>query len=202
MKRALCLLLCGLGCGCFGQVNEPLRHYYTLHLEPLQPVALAQVPGLLRVRDLEAQNAYDRFQFVIRHSPYELLYRNREVWAIKPNQMISDMVAAGLAEQGAFAGISRDLSERRPDFVMSGELHSIEIYELDGGWLAHVDFSLQITHFESGKLLWTYHFDQRRPFAQKDFAAGVRTMSELVTQAIQEALQSLQLGKHTSPRPP
>jgi ABC-type uncharacterized transport system auxiliary subunit len=189
-----------MGCSaCFGSVNEPLRHYYTLHLAPLPPLAVSPVSGLLRVRDLDAESIYDRFAFVVRKSPYELSFRSRELWAVKPNQMISDMVARGLSEQGAFTGISRELSERRPDFLMTGELHAIEIYEVDGEWLAHIHFSLQITHFESGKVLWTFTADKRKPFAHDDYAAGVRALSELISLATQDALLSLQHLSKSSP---
>jgi ABC-type uncharacterized transport system auxiliary subunit len=177
---------------CFGSVSEPMRHYYTLHLEPLRPVPMAQIPGLLRVRDLDAESAYDRFQIVMRRSPFELLYRNREVWAVKPNRMISDLFARGLMEQEVFTGVSRELSERRPDYLLSGELHSIEIYDSDDAWFAHVALSLQITHFESGKLLWTFHFDDRKNVPPGNFAHAVRALSELITDAIERSLQSLE----------
>ncbi|RYF11484.1 MAG: hypothetical protein EOO40_03255 [Deltaproteobacteria bacterium] len=191
LPRLVLLLWLGTT-SCFGSVSDPVRHYYTLHLEPLRPVPMVQVQGLLRVRDLDAESAYDRFQIVMRKSPFELLYRNREVWAVKPNRMLSDLIARGIAEQEVFSGVNRELSERRPDYLLSGELHSIEIYDSGDAWYAHAAFSLQITHFETGKLLWTYHFDERKDIAPHNFALAVRAMSELITEAIEKAIVSME----------
>ncbi len=124
--------------GCFGLVSDPARHYYTLHLEPLRPIPTPKMPGLIRVRDLDSESAYDRFQIVIRRSPFELVYRQKDVWAVKPNRMVSDIIARGLANQNVFSSVTRELSERRPQYFMSGELHAIEVYDSGNTWFAHL----------------------------------------------------------------
>lgn len=177
---------------CFGTVSEPARHYYTLHLEPLHTLSSLRVPGLIRVRDMDAESAYDRFQIVIRRSPFELTYREREVWAVKPQRMISDLIARGLLDQDVFSGVTRELSERRPDYVLSGELHALEIYDSDDLWFAHISLSLQITHVESGKILWTYNFDERKQVPPQGVSHAVRALSELLSHAVEKSLESMQ----------
>lgn len=200
----------GLG-GCFGTVNDPVRHYYTLHLEPMHRLPSRHVPGLLRVRDLDAEAAYDRFQMVMRRSPFELSYRQKQVWAVKPQRMISDLIARGLVEQGLFSGVTRELGERRPNYLLSGELHAIEVYDSQDTWFAHLAMSWQITDFEAGKTLWTFTYDDRKQVTPGDFSHAVRAVSELLTRAIEQGLASMQntrfpdsipLDRGTSPDKP
>lgn len=176
---------------CFGLINDPVRHYYTLHLEPLQELNTRHVKGLVRVRDLDAESAYDRFQIVLRRSPFELVYRHRDVWAVKPNRMISDIIARGLMSQNVFSAVTRELSERRPQYLLSGELHAIEVYDSGNTWFAHLDLSLQISHFASGQILWTFNFDDRKEVPSQEFPICVRALSELVSDAIESAMVSM-----------
>jgi ABC-type uncharacterized transport system auxiliary subunit len=187
-----CAMLAACVSGCFGTVNDPVRHYYTLHLEPLHRVPTRHVPGLVRVRDLDAEAAYDRFQMVIRRSPFELSYRQKEVWAVKPQRMISDLIARGLMDQGLFSGVTRELGERRPNYLLSGELHAIEVYDSQDTWFAHLAMSWQITDFEAGKTLWTYNYDDRKQVTPGDFSHAVRAISELLTRAIELGLTAMQ----------
>ena len=177
--------------GCFGLVSDPARHYYTLHLEPLRPIPTPKMPGLIRIRDLDSESAYDRFQIVIRRSPFELVYRQKDVWAVKPNRMVSDIIARGLANQNVFSSVTRELSERRPQYFMSGELHAIEVYDSGNTWFAHLAMALQITHFETGKILWSFSYDNRKEVQTQNFAVSVRALSELVSDALERALISM-----------
>ena len=149
------------------------------------------MPGLIRIRDLDSESAYDRFQIVIRRSPFELVYRQKDVWAVKPNRMISDIIARGLANQNVFSSVTRELSERRPQYFMSGELHAIEVYDSGNTWFAHLVLALQITHFETGKILWTFSYDNRKEVETQNFAVSVRALSELVSDALERALISM-----------
>jgi ABC-type uncharacterized transport system auxiliary subunit len=179
--------------GCFGTVSDPVRHYYTLHLEPLhQHPGAPHMPGLLRVRDLDSEAAYDRFQIVMRRSPFELSYRQRDVWAVKPGRMVSDLIARGIGDQNIFAGVTRELGERRPDYTLSGELRALEIYDSDDLWFAHLALFLQLSHSETGKILWTFTFDDRKRVPPQDFSHAVRSVSELLTDAVEKALDSME----------
>ena len=177
--------------GCFGSVSEPARSYFLLNLQPHAKLLLPQVPGLLRVRDLDIDTALDRFHLLVRRSPYEVTYRQREVWAVKPNRMVSELLARGIAEQGLFMGVSRELSERRPDYLLGGALHSLEIEEAAGTWQVHLQLDLHLTQVETGRTLWTFTFDERQPVPAAHYPDAVAAYSYLMTQAITRALPSL-----------
>ena len=191
-KRAAILVATLALTACFGIVSDPVRHYYTLHLQPLQNPTKGHLPGLVRVRDLDCESAYDRFQMVMRRSPFELTYREREVWAVKPNRQISDLIARGLADENLFSGVTRELSERRPDYLLSGELSAIEIYDSGDVWYAHLAFSMQMTHFVTGRIVWNFSFDDRKEVPPLNFAHAVRALSELLTDGANTALDQLE----------
>lgn len=193
--------------GCFG-ARPTLRSYYVLHGQPdsesgtlrtLAPerseVAPPDAPpfrGLLRVRNLNADDVYEKFQIVVRRNPYELRYSDLHVWAVKPDNMVSDIIARSLAENGVFTAVTRELGDSRPDFTLGGELHAIEIYDSNEAWFAHLAMTLTLTRFSDGEKLWRFDFDMRKPVSTTSYAHAVRALSEVLASAMIEARKQLE----------
>jgi ABC-type uncharacterized transport system auxiliary subunit len=143
------------------------------------------------VANLESDAVYEKFQFVVRKNPYELRYSDLNVWAVKPNQMVSDILARTLLETGVFEGVVRNLGEQRPDYMLNGDLNAIEIYDSDDIWYAHLSISLSLTRFSDGAQLWQMSYDQRKLLAERSHAQAARAISELLAAAVRQAFVEL-----------
>ncbi len=175
---------------CLGQ-RTTVRTYYVLNEEPLEPLAEPLFHGLLRVRNLNADEIYEKFQIIVRKSPYELRYTDTSVWAVKPYQMVSDIIASALSDTGTFEEVTRELGDTRPDYTLGGDLHAIEIYDSDDVWYAHLSFSLVLNKYSSGERLWSYYYDERKLLPSPSFSHAVRALSELLQMAIKESIAEL-----------
>lgn len=185
------LLFAGLGGltlgGCFGAVQN-LRSYYVLAGDPATKAEVATIKGSVRVRNMDADAVYEKFQIVVRRNPYELRYSDLHVWAVKPNQMISDIIAKTLADSGTFEDVQRALGDTRPDFTLGGELNAMEIYDSDDIWYAHLAISLRLTRFDDGAQVWSMTYDQRKLVESKSHAHAVRALSELLSACVRQAV--------------
>lgn len=187
---------------CFGMLRDPARRFYVLHVPREATEAQAGIgavqkssqvvnDSLVRVRDLDCESAYDKFQMVVRRSPFELTYRNKDVWAVKPGRMVSDLFARGLQQKNVFAGVTRELGERRPDWLVSGDLHVIEIEQMTSDWHAHVAVTLQVSNVDSGDITWSGHFEEREPVPAHDYALAAEAMSRALARALTQAFDSI-----------
>lgn len=203
-KASAAALLATMACGgCFGILHDPPRHYYVLHVPTRTPLEQGKLGGLIRVRDVDTESAFDRLQMVVRKSDFELAFRPRDTWAVKPGRMVSDVLARALAEAGAFDSVTRELSEQRPDFLLSGELHALEVEQKAMRWQAHLGVNLQLTDTDAGEVLWTAHYDEREPCAARDYGAAVQAFStalERIVASATGALRALPPGA-TGPSP-
>src|SRR5262249_27972746 len=163
------LALCASGC--LG-ARPQLRSYYVLHgtAEEKPTSGEPLFNGLVRVRNLNAEDVYDKFQIVVRRSPYELHYSDSNVWAVKPYQMVSDIVARRLVDDHVFAQATRELGETRPAFTLGGELHAIEVYDSNDLWFAHLAMSMTLTRFTDGERVWSFEYDERKPVTSTSFS--------------------------------
>lgn len=192
MRPIFPLALCGLLSGCFGAVSTQ-RSYYVLAGDPGSRPDRPLIHGVARVANLDADAVYEKFQFVVRRNPYELKYSDLHVWAVKPNQMVSDILARALLETGVFEAVTRTLSEQKPDFILNGDLNAIEIYDSDDVWYAHLAFSMSLTRFSDGAQLWQMSYDQRKILAERSYAQGARAISELLSAAVRRAYVELSM---------
>lgn len=190
------------GYACFG-ARPSLRSYYVLYG---QPDAHAEAPpreplfaGLLRVRNLNADDVYEKFQIVVRRSPYELRYSDLNVWAVKPDNMVSDIIARALVDAGAFSSVTRELGDTRPEYTLGGELHAIEVYDSNDLWYAHLAMTLTLHRFATGERMWRMEFDQRKLVPTQSFSHAVRALSEILASAMGEAVKQLEELKAGQP---
>lgn len=196
---ALCAVAFCAACLGSGAIK---RSYYVLHGVSISGEGRGTIAGLVRVRNLDAAAIYEKFQIVIRRSPYELAYSEADVWAVKPNQMVSDVIAEALTGANQFTSVARELGDLRPDYILSGDLHAIEVYVSDDLWFAHLAIVLQLSRFEDGATVLTYKFDERKPIPGATFSQAARAVSELLSKALDEliaVLNKVEVPRTTAP---
>ncbi|MBI5510305.1 MAG: membrane integrity-associated transporter subunit PqiC [Deltaproteobacteria bacterium] len=195
---ACCLSLAA--CSLFGSA-APERSYFVLHGLSSAKTGTPAIDGLLRVRTLDADTIYEKFQIVLRRNPYELQYSDSHVWAVKPNRMVSDMIARSLLDAERFTAVGRELGELRPDYILGGDLHAIEVYDSGDVWFAHLSLSLALSRYSNGETLLNLNFDERRPVPERSFAQAARALSGLLSTAMDELvarLDQLEVTRETS----
>ena len=177
--------------GCFS-ARAVERNYFVLHGDPVEEAVVARpVDGLVRVRDMDTDSVYEKFQIVVRRSPYQLRYSDQNVWAVRPNQMVSDLIAQALESSSSFTGVTRELRDARPAYTLSGRVLAIELFDSGDLWFAHLSMQLQLARFADGASIWTYEFDQRKQIESQSFDHGVRALSELLHSAVTEAIRQV-----------
>lgn len=168
------------------------RSYFVMHGEPREPLADEPLfKGLVRVRNMDTDAVYEKFQIVVRKSPYQLRYSDQNVWAVKPNQMVADLIALELETARLFSAVTRELIDIRPKYTLAGQLHAVEVYDSDELWFAHLEISLYLTRFRDGERIWSMDFDQRKRIDSGDFGHAARALSELYTTCMTQALGEL-----------
>lgn len=193
MKTSTLLLVVGLGLtgwGCFG-ARAVQRQFYVLNAEHEPGRGQAMVRGLIRVADMDAESVYEKFQIVIRQSPWQLRYSGINLWAVRPNVMVSDIIGRTLQDSRVFTTVTRELSEARPDFTLAGELLALEVYDSDDVWYAHLAMTLRVNRFDDGQQLWRFDFDERKPVGTTEMPHAVRAMSELLQLGLRRAIVEL-----------
>ena len=167
-----------------GCARIPVKQYYLLNYVPSSSRDRLN-PGpyqcVFRLKEFGIEEAYTRPQIVYRQSPFQLRYYVYRVWAVKPERMITDLVHKHLLTASLVSNVVRRFDEgHKPDYEVNGMIESIEEYDSDELWFAHLAIRISLTRMKDGRLMYSRRFDQRKRVFQHEPEYVVREMSALV----------------------
>lgn len=178
--------------GCFARVKE--NHYYLLDYVPTpsaERLAKGAYPYSLRVKDFDVAEAYRRNNIVYRQSPHELRFYSYELWAVKPEYLVTDMVYRHVETAKLFHEVTRTLDMVEPEYVLSGQVTALEEYDNKDEWYAHLAMNMTLQNTRTRQLVWSKAWDYRKKVRQLEPVFVVRELSSLLEVIADEAVASL-----------
>ncbi len=189
------LWLVGLTTGGFLSCSAvPQNRYFTMAYTVLPSAGKGTpLPIAVHLRQLEISPAYDQERIVYRYSPYEFMYYDYMMWAVKPQKMLTDLIARHLEQEKLFETVARELGDRRADYELSGTVDAIE--ELDAGdeWSAHLAYTLYLTRFGDQRVVWSRSTDLKKRVYNKAPVYVVKALSELVEEELVTTTKQLRV---------
>ncbi len=153
--------------------------YYILDYQPVLRDSSLMVaepfPYKVQVQTMKIPRTFDRVSIVVRYSAHRLDYYRYNLWAIRPQITISDLIADHIAKYNIFRKCQREFLEERPDFEIVGTIEAIEKFEHPQYTAAHLALKLYLRSYDGYENLLVHEFDrteempvfQMELFAQK-----------------------------------
>jgi ABC-type uncharacterized transport system auxiliary subunit len=149
-------------------------------------------PVTIRIKNFDIERAYAKQEIVYRKSPYELQYYYYRVWAVKPTQMITDMVQKHIAATGLVSQVVRRLDEgKTPDYELTGTIEAIEEYDSEEIWFAHLALRMELTRMKDNRTIYYRRFDKRKRVHQHDPEYVINVLSQVMDFIMSQALHDL-----------
>ena len=174
--------------GCLGGSTEPSR-YYTVSAESIS-VAGAASDTRVHVKKFTIDPAYQRSNIVYRESPYDFIFYDLDLWATRPEQMLTQVAGEYLVKSNLFKSV--DLKPMgKPDFELLGNVDAIE--EIDEGSSQYAHLALQLTFRKTGEdaPLWEKRYDERQSMNKRDAHSAAESLSKLYAKFMQDALENI-----------
>lgn len=179
--------------GCFARVRE--NRYYLLDYVPTPSAERLQkgpYPFSLRIKDFDVAEAYRRNNIVYRQSPHELRFYSYELWAVKPEYLVTDMVYRHFEAAKLFHDVARSLDMVEPEYVLSGQVTALEEYDNKDEWYAHLAMAMTLQNTRTRQVVWSKSWDFRKKVRQLEPVFVVRELSALLEVATEDAVASLE----------
>ena len=174
--------------GCLGGSTEPSR-YYTVSAESIS-VAGAASDTRVHVKKFTIDPAYQRSNIVYRESPYDFMFYDLDLWATRPEQMLTQVAGEYLVKSNMFKSV--DLKPMgKPDFELLGNVDAIE--EIDEGSSQEAHLAVQLTFRKVGEdaPLWEKRYDERQSMNKRDAHSAAEALSKLYAKYMQDALENI-----------
>ena len=174
--------------GCLGGSTEPSR-YYTISAESISTSG-ATSDTRVHVKKFTIDPAYQRSNIVYRESPYDFMFYDLDLWATRPEQMLTQVTGEYLIKSNLFKSV--DLKPMgKPDFELLGNVDAIE--EIDEGSSQYAHLAVQLTFRKVGEdaPLWEKRYDERESMSKRDAHSAAEAISKLYAKYMQDALANI-----------
>ena len=174
--------------GCLGGSTEPSR-YYTISAESISTSG-ATSEARIHVKKFTIDPAYQRSNIVYRESPYDFMFYDLDLWATRPEQMLTQVTGEYLIKSNLFKSV--DLKPMgKPEFELLGNVDAIE--EIDEGSSQYAHLAVQLTFRKVGEdaPLWEKRYDERESMSKRDAHSAAEAISKLYAKYMQDALASI-----------
>ena len=189
-----------------GETKLLQKRYFKLPIEPLRGIVEGSerpYPFQVQVKGFEVPRAYDRTHIIRRRDQYELRRDNLHHWMERPGDMITDAVKQYLRQADLFTyvGGDRDFFERRPDYVLSGSVKAIELFDSGDLWAAHLVMTMELVRQADGKVIWQDDFDEEKQVFSPAMIHTVAALSGILGQRMQKAVEEIDFKFLNKQRP-
>ena len=155
-----------ISCFCFYDCStKSIRpKYYILDYRPVPRDSVLTVnppfPYKVQVQTMKIPRTFDRVNIVVRYSAHRLDYYRYNLWAIRPQIVISDLIAKQISTYGIFQKCQREFLEERPDYEIFGTIEAIEKFDNESYTAAHLAIKLYLRTHDGYENLINYEFDR------------------------------------------
>ena len=160
----------------------PTRQYYIINYTPntsFSAASLHPYPYALHVGRFEVQRIFNRQNIIYRFSPNQIQYYEIERWAVRPDEMIKDMVFKHFETSQLTNRVSLDFLDSQPDFRIEGTVEALEKYDAGDLFYAHLAMTFKMIRVNDGEQIWNYSFDRRRQVYSKEMVHTVAGLSAI-----------------------
>jgi len=182
---ALCFLIGGIVL-LLAQCSSTTIHpkYYILDYRPVlrdsSYVLAKPFPYRVQVQTMKIPRTFDRVSIVVRYSAHRLDYYRYNLWAIRPQVTVSDLVAAHINSYGIFEQCQREFFDVRPDYEIVGSIEAIEKFDNESYTAAHLSLKLYLRSYDGYENLLSHEFDREEEITAFKMELFAKKLSDVL----------------------
>jgi len=138
--------------------------YYILDYQPVLRdssfILEKPLPYRVQVQTMKIPRTFDRISIVVRYSAHRLDYYRYNLWAIRPQITVSDLIANHINNYGIFEQCQREFFDVRPDYEIVGSIEAIEKFANESYTATHLAVKLYLRSYDGYDNLMSHEFDR------------------------------------------
>lgn len=157
-----------------------LRNYYIINYVAEQKNRKQTLSNeKIAVRNFDISTIYDRSQIVIRQSEHRLIYSTLDLWPIRPQQALQNLLIRHLRAENIFQEVQEDYLDRRNRYQIEATIHNIEFYSNNEFNRADLEMDLFFRDLKQKKSL-IYQVKRFENLENQDMTFFVKKLSDIL----------------------
>ncbi|MCD6101661.1 MAG: membrane integrity-associated transporter subunit PqiC [Candidatus Cloacimonetes bacterium] len=178
IKKYIIPLIVILIIGC---TKRYIARYYILDYNPqinVENQLEKPFPYNLQVKKFKIDRTYDNSRIVIRQSAHQIYYDKFSLWARRPQEAITFLLINHINKLHIVKNCKERFIDDRPDFIISGQIHSIEKYQNDLLLRADIHISLTLTKVSTNQIVLNKEIVNYIPLYTNEMNYFAKTISD------------------------
>ena len=193
LKCNLLLFLIGIICSCATRAIQP-KYYildYRAVIQDSSLVVKKPFPYKVQVQTMKIPRTFDRVSIVVRYSAHRLDYYRYNLWAIRPQITISDLIADHISRFGIFMQCQREFLDERPDYEIIGTIEAIEKFDNEAYTAAHLAMKLYLRTFDGYENLLSHEFDRQEEMPVFRMELFAQKLSDILEEEVNKFIEKM-----------
>ncbi|MCK5808811.1 membrane integrity-associated transporter subunit PqiC [bacterium] len=189
------LMLFSAGCSLLS-TDKKKKHYYQIYYQARQMTAQS-VDVSVYVRTVDVNRLYKRSNLVYRDSAFELFYYFYHYWAVRPQDMLADVLYHHLKTSNL---VSIPLAEldRTPTYTIVSRLVALDEIDSEDQWFARIAMNFSLVDSKTSDVVVSHTFDERREVKNHEPVYIVRAHSAILEKETEIFLRKMEAFLHNS----
>ena len=164
------------------------RQYFILDYRPVLQDSTLKIdkplPYKVQVQTMKIPRTFDRVGIVVRYSTHRLDYYRYQLWAIRPQTIVSDLIARHISDYKIFQSCQREFLEERPDFEIIGVINAIEKFDNKAYTAAHLAMKLYLRTYDGYENLLSHEFDREEEMPVFRMELFAKKLSDILREEV------------------
>jgi len=173
----------------------PRTRYYILEYQPVPDTRERSVespfPVKVLVSNFEIPRSYDSVRIVARESSHEINYYRYNLWAVRPQVVIADLIALHINACHIFERCQREFLNERPDYEITGYIHKIERYDSGLYMAAHLQATYYLYDYSTNDIVARHDFDREEELSTPEFNYFAKKLSDIIEEETNSFIDEL-----------
>lgn len=169
--------------------------YYILDYQPVLRDSTLMVakpfPYKVLVQTMKIPRTFDRVSIVVRYSAHRLDYYRYNLWAIRPQITVSDLIADHVSKYQIFNQCQREFLEEKPDYEIFGVIDAIEKFDHENYTAAHFAMKLYLRTFDGYENILSHEFDRQEEMPVFEMELFAQKISAILKEEVDIFIQKM-----------
>lgn len=169
--------------------------YYILDYQPVLRDSSLMVekpfPYKVQVQTMKIPRTFDRVSIVVRYSAHRLDYYRYNLWAIRPQITISDLITDHISRFGLFKKCQREFLEEKPDYEIIGTIEAIEKFDHEQYTAAHLALKLYLRTYDGYDNLLIHEFDRTEEMPVFQMELFAQKLSDILEEEVNQFIRKM-----------
>ena len=193
-KYTLLILIILFLIGCVAREFIP-RNYYILeyyqHSENKKMKQDEPIDCSVLVQDTDIPRTYSRKQIVVRHFGPKITYSDNDIWAVKLQNIIPNLITKRLNRYNLFTRVQREFLDEHPKYVISSKINNIELFKSEYLMQARLNISFSFSESDEGTLLVRHSVDREKKLLDENVETFVQTINDILLTETDNFIQKI-----------